>query len=71
VICEWVPCQNIDEDYSAVEHPYSLVAEWTSLEAVIRISLSKRRVHINTNLKFSLILFNCVFQKWFVLECSG
>jgi len=71
VICEWVSCQNTDEDYTAVEHAYSLVAEWIRLEAVIHISLSKCRVHRNTNLNFLLILFNCMFQKLFVLESSG
>jgi hypothetical protein len=38
VIYEWVSCQNIDEDYAAVEHPDSLVVEWTRLEAVMQIS---------------------------------
>ena len=71
MICEWVSCQNIDEDYTAVEHPYSLVAEGTRLEAVIHISLSKCRVYRNTSLNFSLILFNCMFKKTFVLEWSG
>jgi hypothetical protein len=71
VICEWVSCQNIVEDYTAVENAYSLVAEWTRLEAVVQISLSKCGVHRNNNLNFSLISFNCIFQKLFVLECSG
>jgi hypothetical protein len=60
---------NIDEDYTAVEHAYSHVTEWTRLEAVIQISLSKFGVHRNTNLNFSLILFNFMFQKLLLLEC--
>lgn len=67
MICEWVSCHDIDDDYTAVEHAYSLVAEWTRLAAVIQISLSKCGAHRNTNLNFSLILFNCMFQKLLVL----